>query len=193
MWLTNPLTIFSQCFPLGQNYHFTQTYLFSIQSITGRQQQLLLMTFDVTKANISSEHIGQKHQINVIHWLDRTKAITSLHLSDEQQQKQWTTTATRACVSCTIWGSFQWASTVSGCQGRLDGGGLIVVPIWLHNELRARHGVTNRSMSYYTSYGKVGAKQTAALPVLFGVSDLMILSLAHCHGALWFVLFTKLL
>lgn len=68
------------------------------------------------------------------------------------------------------------------CQ--VDGGGLIVVPIWLHNELRARHGVTNRSMSYYTSCGKVGAKQTAALPFLFGVSDLMILSLAHCHGAL---------
>lgn len=89
------------------------------------------------KANIWSEHIGQKHQVNVSHWLDRTKAITSLHLSDEQQHKK---KEQGACISHTVWSLFLWASTVSGCQGRHDGGGVIVIPIWPHNEFRARHG-----------------------------------------------------
>lgn len=62
-------------------------YLFSAQSTAGRQQQSLLMTFDDTKANIWIGHMGQKHQIDVSHWLDKAKAITSLYLSDVKLHK----------------------------------------------------------------------------------------------------------
>lgn len=40
------------------------------------------------------------------------------------------------------------------CHNRHDGREVIVVQICLHNKLRARHRVTNRSMSYST-YSKV--------------------------------------
>lgn len=55
---------------------------------------------------------------------------------------------TQACMTHTVWILFLWAGTVSGpYHSRHDEGEVIVVPIWPHNELRARRGVTNRNMS----------------------------------------------
>lgn len=94
----------------------------------------------------------------------------------------------------TVWILFLWARVVSGpCHGSHDRGEAMVVPIWLHNELEARHRVTNRYMSYGT-YSTVGSKQTVRLlsiknpAISFWVSHFIILFLTHCHSALWFVL-----
>lgn len=99
---------------------------------------------------------------------------------------------------CTVWILFLWASTLSRpCHSCHDGREVIVVPICLHNKLRARHRVTNRSMSYstYSKVGKEKNKQTAAIvdsikdpAISLWVSCFIILLLTHCHGALWFVL-----
>lgn len=103
------------------------------------------------------------------------KGIKSMFLIDSIEQKQSlpcisllnSSKNTQACILHTVRSLFlMWASAVSGRQGCHDGGVVIVVPIWPHNEFRARHGVTNRTVSYSASYGKVGAEQTAVQPCL---------------------------
>lgn len=117
------------------------------------------------KANIWSEHIGQKHQINVSHWLDRTKAITSLHLSDEQQHKKKSTGGLAYHTLCEAY--FCGQALCQVVKAAMMEGVWLSSPSGRIMSSERDTGVTNRNMSYSTSYGKVGAKQTAVLPFLF--------------------------
>lgn len=149
------------------------------------------MTFDGAKANIWIGHVGQKLQINVSHWREKQSLLyISLMKS---------ITKTQACILRTEWILFLQASALSGpCHSRHDGGVVIVVPIWPHNELRARHRVTNRNMvaryvqqsGSKTNCAAVSIKDPA---IYFWVSHFIILVLSHCHWRTVICPFTKLL
>lgn len=117
-------------FPWGTTitFHFAEAYLFSIQAAA-------VVTDDIQwhKGHYLKQMHGIKASNQCFSLIDDKQLLPCISMSNGSEN-------TRTCVSCTLWSLFLWASTVSGCQGRHDGGDVIIAPIWMHNDFRARHG-----------------------------------------------------
>lgn len=138
-------------------FWFGEAYLFST---VHRKQTAAVVTDDIWRhtGQYLNKSIGQRHHVCVSHSLDRTKAITSLHLSVEQEQKH---TRPAYCTPCE---AYFWCGQVP-CQAvkaAMMEGVWLSLPSGCIMTSERDIGVANRTLSCGTSYGKVGAEQTAA-------------------------------